>query len=167
MDRLTHRTYHLSRRRVLLSGAALATLGLAVGCSRLAPTHPQPVKIHRVGFLADFPDTYLPYFLEGLGERGYVEGESIIVEKRYARGDSDQFPTLIAELDGLGVEAVVCGGIAACIGAKRSRYIHTPDFVACRPGCSRGRVSSKHRPAQREHDGSRWRPRVRDSFEVA
>ena len=81
----------LNRRRFLQGTVAVAGLGFLAGCGILS-SQSQPAKIHRIGFLADFPDTYFSYFLDGLSERGYVEGEAFMVEKRYARGEYDRFP---------------------------------------------------------------------------
>jgi putative ABC transport system substrate-binding protein len=64
----------------------------------------QPKKISRVGFIgassAASAGHYLEAFRHGLHELGYVEGENIVIEVRWAEGAAGRFPHLIAEMQG-------------------------------------------------------------------
>jgi len=55
-----------------------------------------------VGFLnSGSPDGYAPMvagFREGLKETGYVEGQNLAVEYRWARGQYDEVPSIVADL---------------------------------------------------------------------
>ena len=55
-----------------------------------------------VGFLnSGSPDGYAPTvagFREGLKETGYVEGQNLAVEYRWARGQYDEVPSIVADL---------------------------------------------------------------------
>ncbi len=56
------------------------------------------------------PDpTELP-FRQGLREAGYVEGENIVIERRYADGDPDKLAAMAAELVRLKVDVLLAGG---------------------------------------------------------
>ena len=70
------------------------------------------------------PDAYTLYtsaFRQGLKESGFVEGQNVRIEQRWARGQLDRLPTLIAELVGLQVSAIVTlGGTSVAIAAKNS-----------------------------------------------
>jgi hypothetical protein len=59
-------------------------------------------KVHRIGFLgnstAALEADLVGPFREGLREFGYVEGQSIAIEYRWAEGKYERFPGLIAEL---------------------------------------------------------------------
>jgi putative ABC transport system substrate-binding protein len=92
------------------AGMAIKTLivllvGLALGSVRPAEAQ-QPKKVARVGYLSlRFPpppsaplNRNVEAFYQGLRELGYTEGKNLIVEYRYARGNSKRFPALTAEL---------------------------------------------------------------------
>jgi putative ABC transport system substrate-binding protein len=80
----------------------------------LAARAQQPAKTHRIGYLSPITSsadaTRSEAFLHGLSELGYVEGRSIIIERRFAEGKLDQLSPLAAELVGLNVDLVVAAG---------------------------------------------------------
>lgn len=57
---------------------------------------------------------------QGLRERGYIEGQNIIVEYRWADGKDDRYAPLAAELVSLGVDVIVTPGTQATIAAKQA-----------------------------------------------
>ena len=59
-------------------------------------------------------------FRQALRELGYVEGQSIRFEARWAQGRSDRLPGLAAELVGLRVDVIVTGGGEAARAAKQA-----------------------------------------------
>ncbi|HXV82885.1 MAG TPA: hypothetical protein VEG60_23720, partial [Candidatus Binatia bacterium] len=62
----------------------------------------QPKKVSRIGYLSVGDPTYASAGAEGirrgLRELGYIEGQNIATEYRYAKGKLDRFPELAAEL---------------------------------------------------------------------
>jgi putative tryptophan/tyrosine transport system substrate-binding protein len=52
----------------------------------------------------------LEAFRQGLREMGYVEGENIVIEDRYAEGKFDRLPALAAELVRLKVDVIITAG---------------------------------------------------------
>ena len=59
------------------------------------PAHAQqPKRIPRIGILAIVPAPQHDAFQQGLRDLGYVEGENIIIERRYAMGIVTSFPRL-------------------------------------------------------------------------
>jgi putative ABC transport system substrate-binding protein len=74
----------------------------------------QPKKVPRIGYLSTLDPaseyTRSQTFRHALRELGYIEGQSIAIEYRYAQGKIDQFPKLAAELVGLNVDIIVVSG---------------------------------------------------------
>jgi putative ABC transport system substrate-binding protein len=59
-------------------------------------------------------------FWQALHEFGWVEGNNITVERRYAEGHSERLPALTAELIHLGVEVIVTIATPAALAAKQA-----------------------------------------------
>src|SRR5919198_189420 len=98
-----------TRRDLLQAGLALAGLGLLVGCGiSLSPLEP-PAKVARVGFLWAGTSTSRgdEAFRLGLRELGYVEGQNVTIERRFAEEQPDRLPDLAAELVRLNVDVIV------------------------------------------------------------
>jgi putative ABC transport system substrate-binding protein len=74
----------------------------------------QAKKVHRIGYLSAGTSSSealrLEAFREGLRQRGYVEGQNIIIEVRYAEGRPERLPDLAADLVRLKVDVIVTGG---------------------------------------------------------
>ena len=59
-------------------------------------------------------------FLQGLHALGYVEGQTIVLEERWAEGNLKRLPDLAAELVRLQVDIIVAGGTAAVRAAGQA-----------------------------------------------
>jgi putative tryptophan/tyrosine transport system substrate-binding protein len=98
---------------------------LILGLLTAATAHAQPLaKVARIGYLVTgglaSPETrvLLDAFRQGLRERGYVEGQNIVIEYRAADGKLERFPALAAELVQLKPEVIVAQGTPAALAAK-------------------------------------------------
>jgi putative ABC transport system substrate-binding protein len=84
----------------------------------------QPKKVSRLGYLSAFEQTFESTRSEAirlaLRERGYVEGQNIATEYRYAEGKRDRLPELVAELVRLKVDIILVGGDIAIRAAKNA-----------------------------------------------
>ncbi|HSE87179.1 MAG TPA: ABC transporter substrate-binding protein, partial [Candidatus Binatia bacterium] len=81
----------------------------------------QPKKIFRVGYLAPAASSSVEGLTEGLRVLGYVEGQNILIERRFTKGgDTSQFPGLADELVRLKVDCIVTTGIPAIRAAKQA-----------------------------------------------
>jgi putative ABC transport system substrate-binding protein len=82
----------------------------------------QSGKVPRIGYFvhsnAELGQRFLAAFRQELRERGWVEGQNIVVEVRFGDGMVDRFPALIAELIGLNVDVIVTGSSATTWAAK-------------------------------------------------
>ena len=74
----------------------------------------QPKKVPRIGYLSPSDAASGSALIEGirlaLRELGYVEGQNIIIEYRYAEGKWDRLPELAAELVRLKIDTILVGG---------------------------------------------------------
>jgi putative ABC transport system substrate-binding protein len=101
---------------------------------------PAPGKIPRVGFLlnmtAPSAGKSVPIhdgFVEGMRERGYVDGKNVIIEKRWAEGRLDRLPDLVADLVRQRVDVLVVGGQQGLDAARRAGGTIPTVVVACDP----------------------------------
>ena len=74
----------------------------------------QPKKVPRIGYLSSVDAATESARAEAirlaLRERGYIEGQNIAIEYRYAEGKPERFPELAAELVRLKVDIIVVAG---------------------------------------------------------
>jgi putative ABC transport system substrate-binding protein len=98
----------------------MVMLTLSLLMTPLAAHAQPPAKVPRVGVLAERSptDPFITAFRQGLRELGYTEGQSMVIEERYAYGVVDRFPALIAELLDLNIDALVVAGTNAAQAAK-------------------------------------------------
>jgi putative ABC transport system substrate-binding protein len=99
-----------------------AVVILAVGAV-VAPAEAQEAaRIPRVGFLAP-QGRSLPLFeafQKGLADLGYVEGRNVVIEPRFAEGQYERFPDLLAELVRLKVDVIALTGAVTARAAKKA-----------------------------------------------
>src|SRR5687767_4563680 len=101
-------------RRQLLRGAAGLGLGgaslpLLAGCTRATPPSKPSATKARLGVLSTGPGPQVPEFeglRRGLRELGYVDGQHIAFEYRFAQDKPDAFPRFAAELIALKVDVI-------------------------------------------------------------
>ena len=91
---------------------------LAIGASPLSSLAQQRPKMPHIGFLTPGPNPREPAFWSGMRELGYVEGRTIVVERRSADGDFARLPTLASEIVKNRPDVIVAIATAASIAAK-------------------------------------------------
>jgi len=86
----------------------------------------QPKKVPRIGYLVSVSLSstrevgQVEAFRQGLRELGYVEGQNIAIEYRYAEGVEERLPNLAADLVQLNVDVIFVTGTTATQAAKRA-----------------------------------------------
>ncbi len=100
-----------------------AALALALGALVIpSPAQQQKKDIPRVGFLAP-QGRSLPLFdafRQGLSQLGYVDGQNIVIEARFAEGQYERFPELFKELIDAKVNLIAVTGAVTARAAKKT-----------------------------------------------
>jgi len=103
-----------------------------------------------IGFLsaqsADNSKNFTLAFLQGLKESGYVEGQNVAVEYRWAENQYDRLPALAADLVRRRVAVIVAGGGTAALAAKAATTTIPIVFGMAGDPVALGLVASLNRP---------------------
>jgi putative ABC transport system substrate-binding protein len=128
----------------------VALLAVFLLATPLAAEAQAPPKVPRIGFLSVLSLTDNPYELEafrqGLRELGYVEGQNIAIEYRFAGGRPELLPALAAELVRLKVDVIVTAASAAPEAAQRATNTIPIVFAVVGDPVAVGLVASVARP---------------------
>src|SRR6266513_1611082 len=122
----------------------VALLGGSVAAWPLAARAQQPTKIPRVGLLSTFsPSETRPWhqaLRQGLRDLGWVEGENISIEYRYAEGRLDRLPAIATDLVRLKVDLIFTDTTSPALAAKNATQsipivVASPTRPAVSAGC--------------------------------
>jgi putative ABC transport system substrate-binding protein len=130
----------LQRREfiTLLGGTAAAWPGAARA--------QQPRKIPMIGVLWPNPPITFEFMRQGMRERGYIEGQNIRFEFRWAEGKLDQLPELARELVDIPVDVILTLAPPATVAARNATQTIPIVFVAIGEPVASGLVASLARP---------------------
>jgi len=144
-----------------MTSAELGTAGVAVRLGALvlalilliAPhgaRAQQPSKVSRIGWLSSASPTAgadrLQAFKQGLHALGYVEGQNLTIEYRWAEGKNDRLPAHAAELVRLKVAVIVTQGSLATVEARKASPTLPIVFAVANDPVAAGLVRSLARP---------------------
>ena len=116
-------------KRMIASRVALALIMMTVGplVAPLAADAQQAPKAPRVGvFFASNPTATTgnnEAFTQGLRERGYVEGQNIVLERRYGEGRAERMAEVAAELVRMKVDVIVAVSDQPILAVKRQTQV--------------------------------------------
>jgi putative tryptophan/tyrosine transport system substrate-binding protein len=109
----------------------------------------QPARVPRIGFLfygAPELSLEIDAFRQGLRELGYIEGQNIFVEYRFARGQVEKLPELAGELVRLKAEVIVTPTTPASMAAKQATSTIPIVIAAVADAVAAGLVTNFARP---------------------
>ena len=128
---------------------ARGTLLVALIVGALAADAQPGGRVPRIGFLnllSQESDTRVPAFITGLRELGYVDGKTVAIEWRSAKGDTDRLPALAEELVRLRVDLIVAVQTQAIDAARRATKTIPIVFAATQDPVASGFAKTLSRP---------------------
>ncbi len=136
--------------------------GAATAASPLAALAQEARKLYRIGFLWDSPAVYadsIEAFRRGLRELGWIDGQNIAIEYRWAEGRSERMRELAEELVRLKVDIIVVPSSIYTEAAKRATSTIPIIFLTHAEPIKSGHVVSLAHPGAMLPGWPQWRRR--------
>jgi ABC-type uncharacterized transport system substrate-binding protein len=138
------------RRREFLTLLAATAAWPRAACAQQSATP-------EIGFLSGrslASDAHLvASFRKGLSETGYVEGQNVAIEYRWAESRFDRLPAFAADLIGRHVAAIFVGGADVSVRTLRTAIPVTPTVFATDDPVELGLVANYNRPGSNATGG--------------
>jgi putative ABC transport system substrate-binding protein len=142
----------MSRREITRGGGRVGAFAGLVAAAWLAamPAAAQtPQKLPRIGLLlTGAQDSPIGCVGDGLRELGYEDGRNVILERRWAGGQTDRFRGLAGELAALKVDVIWTMGTVPALAAKEASSRIPIVFAAVADPIGAGLVDSLPRPGR-------------------
>ena len=114
---------HLPKRATLVRLAAIGALSwVGLPTPGLAQTQEKPIRVGLIEYGdSELSRNNMRLLLDGLRERGYVEGKNLVFERRHAEGLGERMPEIANELVALKLDVIV----TTCTPSTRLMYSKT------------------------------------------
>jgi putative ABC transport system substrate-binding protein len=132
-------------RRTFIGGAAITLLAVPITAGAQ-----QSPRVYRLGYLSQptraSVERGVEAFLQKLHELGWREGQNLVIEYRWAEGDTDRLPGLAAELVRDKMDVIVAPAGAAALAAKNATSSIPIVMIFASDPVGSGLVASLSRP---------------------
>ena len=130
------------RTRIAMTLLATGVVAVATSASGQST-----VRLPRIGWLATaLTPAYVEAFRDGLRERGWIDGQSCVIDWRFADGKPERLPEVAADLVRAGVDVIVASTNRAAFAAKGATSAIPIVAVATHDAVGTGLVASLARP---------------------
>jgi len=133
----------INRRDLLIAAAALLAAPLGSRAQQAA-------KVFRIGYLSaptrGSVTGILDAFLRALRDLGWIDGQNVVIEYRWAEGDLERLPRLAEELVRRNVDVIVTPAASAALAAKHATSTIPIVMIFPNDPIAQGLVSSLRRP---------------------
>jgi putative tryptophan/tyrosine transport system substrate-binding protein len=141
----------MRRREFMLALGGAAAWPLAVRAQQRAlPT----IGFLNSGAIAGYRNLLIA-MRKGLADAGFVDGQNLTIEYRWAEGRFERLPELASELIDRGARVIIAGGIGSALGARKASATIPVIFLAGDDPVKFGLVESLNRPG-RAATGVAW-----------
>ena len=134
----------MDRRRFIAGSVGLIAAPLAAATPEAAEKTPRIGALGATALSANY--ARIKVFREGLGELGYLEGKSIVIEWRFLEEQGDRLPALAVELARLKIDVLVAFGPTSTHAAKKATNTIPIVMVQVNDPIGAGFVTSLARP---------------------
>ena len=142
----------------------VTAVAVALLCATTIAVEAQRAKVFRVAVIFAGTPASTPHFNEafqqGLREHGYVEGQNVVVERRYAEGRGERMAEIAAELVRMKVDVIVTATDPAIAAVKRQTRSIPIVMVSASDPVGTGFVASLSRPGGNVTGSSRMSPEL-------
>ena len=136
----TEEIHVIGRGPLLRMGSALLVAPPAARAQR-------PAKVHRIAFVSSGrPGKSFAAFLQRLRDLGYVEGQNIVIEQRFAQGQPERIPGFTEEMMRGNVDVLVANDTGVTRAAMKATSTIPIVFAAASDPVAQGLVSNLARP---------------------
>jgi len=133
----------MMKRRELIALLGGAAAGSSLLCP-LAARAQQPAKLPTIGLLGPTAPApgWIAAFVGRLRDHGWIEGQNVAIEYRWAENRIERFPEFAAEFVQLKVDVIVTGGTPAVLALKQATAAIPIVFMSAGDPVAYGLVAS-------------------------